>query len=144
MSLYEFSFVGLPEQVSEARELLAKFLTGTGVPAPAVDNAVLASGELMANAVMYSASGMPGGKVTLHSEVGPAWLKVDVLDQGRIPTGGERSLHQTATRPGEGGLGLFMVAALTTENGTFETADGQHSVWFRITWTSIPSQGVIA
>jgi serine/threonine-protein kinase RsbW len=75
------SFSGLPEAVSAARSFAAGFFP---VPATAADAALMTS-ELATNAVLYSASGLPGGTFTVSVSAIGGSLRVDVIDQGGPP-----------------------------------------------------------
>jgi anti-sigma regulatory factor (Ser/Thr protein kinase) len=41
--------------------------------------------ELFTNAILYSASRLPGGVVLVSVRPGPASIRVDIIDQGEIP-----------------------------------------------------------
>ena len=86
-------FAGCPESVSAARSWVAGFFPG---PAAAADAALMTS-ELFTNAILYSASRLPGGQVTVSVGVTGAMVRVDVVDQGAV-----RALHGRAARPGPG------------------------------------------
>jgi anti-sigma regulatory factor (Ser/Thr protein kinase) len=111
------SFPGRPESVSAARSWVAGFFP---VPATAADAALMTS-ELVTNAILYSASRLPGGRVTVSVSVGIAGgsLRVDVIDQGEIAP------RMTAARGL--GQGLALVAALADASG----ADGRDR-WFAL------------
>ncbi len=68
--------------------------------------------ELFTNAVLCSASGRPGGQVTVSVRTADGAIRVDVADQGAVPA-------CMATPPGLG-QGLALVAALADASG----ADG--------------------
>jgi anti-sigma regulatory factor (Ser/Thr protein kinase) len=109
------SFPGLPEAVSAARSWVAGFFP---VPATAADAALMTS-ELVTNAILYSASRLPGGQVTVSVGIAGGSLRVDVIDQGEIAT--------RMTAPRGLGLGLALVAALADASG----ADGRDR-WFAL------------
>jgi anti-sigma regulatory factor (Ser/Thr protein kinase) len=109
------SFPGLPEAVSAARSWVAGFFP---VPAAAADAALMTS-ELVTNAILHSASGLPGGRVTVGVGTAGGSLRVDVIDQGEIPP-------CMAARGGLG-QGLALVAALADASG----ADGRDR-WFAL------------
>ena len=75
------AFAGCPESVSAARSWVAGFFP---VPAAAADAALMTS-ELFTNAILYSASRLPGGRVTVSVGVTGAMVRVDVVDQGAVP-----------------------------------------------------------
>jgi anti-sigma regulatory factor (Ser/Thr protein kinase) len=75
------AFAGTPESVSEARAWVAGFLPGS----PAAADASLMTSELFTNAVLYSASRLPGGQVTVSVRTENGSARVDVIDQGEIP-----------------------------------------------------------
>ena len=75
------AFAGRPESVSAARAWVAGFLPGS----PAADDAALLTSELVTNAVLYSASRLPGGLVTVSVRTGNGSVRVDVIDQGDVP-----------------------------------------------------------
>jgi anti-sigma regulatory factor (Ser/Thr protein kinase) len=77
------SFAGRPESVSAARAWVAGFLPGS----PAADDVALLTSELFTNAVLYSASRLPGGLVTVSVRTGNGSVRVDVIDQGDVPPG---------------------------------------------------------
>ena len=107
------SFPGRPESVSAARSWVAGFLP---VPAAAADAALMTS-ELVTNAILYSASRLPGGQVTVSVGVAAGALRVDVIDQGAIAP--------CMAAPRGLGQGLALVAVLADASG----ADGTDR-WF--------------
>jgi anti-sigma regulatory factor (Ser/Thr protein kinase) len=108
-------FAGCPESVSAARSWVARFFPD---PATAADAALMTS-ELVTNAIQHSASGLPGGQVTVSVQAGDDTVRVDVTDQGAMPP----------CRPSHPGLGqgLAIVAALADASG----ADGPDR-WFML------------
>jgi anti-sigma regulatory factor (Ser/Thr protein kinase) len=106
---------GRPESASAARELTARCLAGS----PAADDAVLCVDELFANAVLHSASGLPGGEVTVIVSTGGGTARVDVIDEGPLPSG-----HRV---PGGLGEGIMIVSQLADTFG----ADGSDR-WFTV------------
>ena len=109
------SFPGHPESVSAARSWVAGFFP---VPATAADAALMTS-ELVTNAILYSASRLPGGQVTVSVGLAGGSLRVDVIDQGEIAP--------PMTAPRGLGQGLVLVAALADASG----ADGRDR-WFAL------------
>ena len=109
------SFPGLPEAVSAARSWVAGFFP---VPATAADAALMTS-ELVTNAILYSASGLPGGTFTVSVRAGDGPLRVDVTDQGVTAP--------CMATPRGLGQGLTLVAALADASG----ADGCDR-WFAL------------
>ncbi len=74
------SFAGRPESVGAARAWVAGFLPGS----PAADDVALLTSELVTNAVLHSASRLPGGIVTVGVRTGNGSVRVDVIDQGDV------------------------------------------------------------
>jgi len=109
------AFAGRPESVSAARSWVAGFFP---VPAAAADAALMTS-ELFTNAIMYSASRLPGGQVTVRVGTDGVSLRVDVIDQGEIAP--------RVAAPHGLGQGLALVAALADTSG----ADGRDR-WFAL------------
>ena len=109
------SFAGRPESVSAARSWVAGFFPG---PAAAADAALMTT-ELVTNAILYSASRLPGGHVTVSVGVAGGSVRVDVIDQGELPP--------RMAAPRGLGQGLAMVAALADASG----ADGRDR-WFAL------------
>jgi anti-sigma regulatory factor (Ser/Thr protein kinase) len=60
-------------------------VTGFLPGSPAADDAALMTSELFTNAILYSASRLPGGVVLVSVRTGNTWIRVDVFDQGDIP-----------------------------------------------------------
>ncbi len=107
------AFAGLPESVSAARSWVAGFFPS---PAAAADAALMTS-ELFTNAILYSASRLPGGHVTVSVGVTGAMVRVDVVDQGAV--------SPCMAAPHGLGAGLAIVSQLADESG----ADGTDR-WF--------------
>jgi anti-sigma regulatory factor (Ser/Thr protein kinase) len=106
-------FAGRPGSVSAARSWVAGFFASQSAP-----DAALMTSELFTNAITYSASRLPGGSVTVRVAAVSGMARVDVIDQGGMPS-----------RPPEphGGRGLAIVAALADVFG----ADGCDR-WFAL------------
>ena len=109
------AFAGLPESVAAARAWVTGFVPGSH----AADDAALLTSELFTNAILHSASRLPGGQVTVSVRTGGGIVRVDVTDQGELPPCFPR-------RPGLG-QGLALVAALADVFG----ADGADR-WFAL------------
>ncbi len=108
-------FPGLPESVREARAFAAGFLAA----GPSADDVALMTSELVTNAIRYSASGLPGGQVTVSVRPGAAALEVHVIDDGEMPS---------CFVPRRGlGKGLQIVGRLASASG----ADGR-DWWFTV------------
>jgi anti-sigma regulatory factor (Ser/Thr protein kinase) len=109
------AFPGLPESVSAARAWVAGFVSDS----PAADDAALLTSELVTNAILHSASRLPGGQVTVSVQTADGMVRVDVTDQGELPPCLSRSRGL--------GQGLALVAALADVFG----ADGPDR-WFAV------------
>jgi anti-sigma regulatory factor (Ser/Thr protein kinase) len=109
------AFAGLPESVSAARAWVAGFVPGS----PAATDAALMTSELFTNAILYSASGLPGGQVSVSVRTADGAIRVDVVDQGAVPP--------PAAVPRGLGKGLAIVSALADVFG----ADGCDH-WFAL------------
>ena len=108
-------FAGRPESVRAARSWVAGFLVGS----PSAADAALMTSELFTNAITYTASGLPGGSVTVKVAAGSGTARVDVIDQGEMLSSG--------TAPHGLGKGLVIVAQLAELFG----ADGCDR-WFAL------------
>lgn len=120
----ESRFAGEAEQVGAARHLVAGVL---GSDWPCVDDAVLLTSELAANAVMHSRSGRPGGKFTVRAAVKPGDYRwVEVQDEGGV--------WDSHTGSVEGGRGLEIVNTLASDWGRDGSPAAGWTVWARIDW----------
>lgn len=108
------AFPGRPEAVRAARSWVAGFFA-----APSAPDAALMASELVTNAIVHSASGLPGGSVTVTVTARCGMARVDVIDQGGMPP--------CATAPHGLGAGLAIVAQLADVFG----ADGCDR-WFAL------------
>lgn len=116
---------GQTRNVAEARAFVAKTL---GPGHPCRDTAVLLCSELVTNAVVHSASGLPGGTVTIVVLRLTGAVRVEVIDHG--------STASTPVVKGEvlapDGHGLFLVDQLADSWGYVLDQVGT-TVWFRLT-----------
>ena len=118
-------FPGRRDQIHLVRALLAGFLHGC----PAADDAVLLISELAANACAHSASGDPGGMLTVRAEIHPgSQVCAEVEDQGSPWDGGI-----SATQPPHG---LYLLRELSTDCGTRQGSEG----W--VTWFTIANPAI--
>lgn len=105
--LWRRVFPGLAEQARPAREFVAFLLSDLS----ALDDAMLATGELVANALRHTASSQPGGHFLVEVRRRPGSATIALTDQGSpkqpvIPAPDDLS---------ECGRGLYMVQALATD-----------------------------
>jgi serine/threonine-protein kinase RsbW len=115
-------FAGRPEQVGHARA----FVRGLLGDSPVTDAAVLLCSELAANAVLHSASALPGGQFNVRVEVcGRDYLGVEVEDQGGPWLAREPSQ--------EGGRGLLIVAEMASL-WEIRGDDRGRVIWARLDW----------
>jgi anti-sigma regulatory factor (Ser/Thr protein kinase) len=121
----ECRLAGEAGQVRAARRFIAELL---GDDWPDVDDAMLLTSELAANAVLHSASGRPGGKFTVRARVQPRdFLWVEVEDEGG-------SWTETAG-DSERGRGLDIVNAIADEWGKDGGPVTGWIVWARVDWS---------
>lgn len=122
---------GQPETLALARAWVLGLLP-TGCPR--ADDVALVVSELATNAVIHSASGMPGGVVDVLVDIELDAVAVAVVDQGPalVP----------AMRPdGESGRGLQIVTALADAYEVTTTPAGR-TVWCRLDWPN-PQKGAL-
>jgi anti-sigma regulatory factor (Ser/Thr protein kinase) len=114
------AYVAEPSQVREARRFLAEVLDGH----PAADDAVACLSELIANAVIHSASAH-GGKVTVRAAVlHGGRLRVEVQDDGG-------PWRRADGVDGDSGRGLLIVGKLASAWGITEVSGGRVA-WFEM------------
>ena len=109
------AFAGLPSQSPRPAP-------GSPASCPAPlrpDDVALLTSELVTNAILHSASRLPGGQVTVSVQAADGMVRVDVTDQGELPPRFPRSRGL--------GQGLALVAALADVFG----ADGPDR-WFAV------------
>jgi serine/threonine-protein kinase RsbW len=121
------AFPGKPDQVASARAFIRSALGNC----PALDDIVLLTSELCANATRHSASADGGTfEVTVHHRRESA--RIEVRDDGGSATSPQaRDLGQ----PSEDGRGLGIVAALADHWGYHDDEHGR-VVFFELTWTT--------
>jgi serine/threonine-protein kinase RsbW len=128
------TFRGVPEQVRVARGWLTQIVDGFA----AVDEVLLACSELVANAIMHSESGRPGGYFTVRLAIRADIVRVEVLDEGGPWPGGHGrsgfSGGQAEEDASQCGRGLAIVAAITDAWGIAGDQDG------RTAWCEIRSE----
>ena len=127
----------VPAHASRAagvRTMVAECLTHLCLPPEPLDNAVLATGELFANAVGHGSSG-PADTITVTLERTGRELRVTVADRSSaLP-------RPRTTEPAmESGRGLAIVAALTADWGIAPPDPGTtgKKVWFTLVLHGMP------
>lgn len=117
------SFPGTPAHLAAARSFVCSCLPAS---CPRRDDAALLTSELATNAVLHSASGLPGGSYQVLVDLGAHTVEVTVIDQGPAPV--------PARRPDEeGGFGLGLVAELADAYDSRPGPAGR-TVWCRLDW----------
>ncbi|MFJ1555188.1 ATP-binding protein [Streptomyces mirabilis] len=125
-----FALPAAPASVGMARRDVREWLTEWGIDPETRDNAILVTSELVTNALTHTASEW----IVCRVHVAEERLHIEVEDQHRgwsLPA---------RRRPGpydQGGRGLLLVGALSSDWGVTDTADGSG----RIVWALLPSKG---
>jgi anti-sigma regulatory factor (Ser/Thr protein kinase) len=121
---------GRPGEVSGARAFMTKTLATVG-KALCVDSdaATLLTSELVTNAIQHTASGAPGGTVTIVVVDVPDGILVEVIDDGAA---GTPVVKDDLLSPN--GHGLFLVQQLSTRWGYLRDPGGT-TVWFHLAGT---------
>ncbi|MFE6487073.1 ATP-binding protein [Streptomyces sp. NPDC057757] len=117
-----------PSRASGVRTMVAEYLLRLRLPPDCVDNAVLATGELFANAIRHGSSGA-GDAITVTIECTRRDLRVTVADRSSaLP------YPRTADRAEESGRGLAIVTALADDWGIAPPEPGTTGkrVWFTL------------
>ena len=114
-------FPGRPDQLRQIRVAVWTFLDGC----PAADDVVLLLSEIAANAIAHSASGGPGGTLTVRvSHVPGDHIRAEVQDAGSDWHG---DIARSASHP----HGLYLLLALASACGT-DGSGRSRTVWFRV------------
>ncbi|GLZ14513.1 hypothetical protein Acsp04_47480 [Actinomadura sp. NBRC 104425] len=105
------SFPGEPGEASNARRFVATLLDDC----PCLDEVLMATGELVVNALRHTKSGGPGGRFTVEVGRSGRLVGVAVTDQG----GPSEPSVVVAGEMDETGRGLRMVSTMATGWGWF-------------------------
>lgn len=125
-----FALPAAPASVGVARRNVRESLTEWGMDAETCDNAVLVTSELVTNALTHTASEWIVCRVHIAEER----LHIEVEDQHR---GWTLPAQRRPDPDDQGGRGLLLVGALSSDWGVRDTADGSG----RIVWAVLPSEG---
>jgi anti-sigma regulatory factor (Ser/Thr protein kinase) len=117
---------GRPEEVRGARAFVARTLSVGQAPTVDVDTATLLTSELVTNAVLHTASGAPGGTVTIVVVDVADGVLIEVIDDGSAGTPVVKDDLLTAN-----GHGLYLVQQLTAQWGYLRDPAGT-TVWFHL------------
>lgn len=117
-------FPGVAESVHCARDFARAVL---GPQHPALDTVDLLTTELVANAIAYTRSGLPGGRLTVIVQADRDGVLVCVEDGGAA-AGPQLAADTVGIE--EHGHGLRLVDVLADEWGSRGGPDGR-TVWFR-------------
>ncbi|WP_314410730.1 ATP-binding protein [Streptomyces kroppenstedtii] len=126
-----FGLPPTPASVGLARRNVTELLTAWGTDPEACDNAVLVTSELVTNALTHTAS----ERIVCRLRSDGQRIQLEVEDQNRglsIPA------QRTARLDDQGGRGLMLVAVLSTDWGTRDTAHGSG----RVVWAVLPARSV--
>lgn len=120
------TFRGEVGHVPLARDFVRRYLGHSPCSAEAVQDILVCTTELAANAVLHSRSGLPGGHFSVAVTVcAGQWVRVAVEDLG-----GPWTPCEIADGGTEGGRGLGIVSALSADMGITGGASGR-TAWFR-------------
>jgi serine/threonine-protein kinase RsbW len=124
-------FRGEPFEVGRARSWIARLLPAC----EPLDDLLIFTSELAANAVTHTRSGKPGGWFAVEVTWSPRTARVVVGDQGsdEIPTSNPGPPDDDADL--ETGRGLLLVAAMSAAWGTAGDAEARW-LWADVDWRS--------
>lgn len=109
--------------VRAARETLTGDLAARGIPAEAVDDAVLVVSEILSNALKH-ARPLESGQLQVSWVVGSGAIEIRVTDGGSS----QQPNIQAPSLSSLGGRGLSIVDSLCSDWGVRQDADG-NTVW---------------
>ncbi|MDA2814145.1 ATP-binding protein [Nocardiopsis sp. RSe5-2] len=113
--VFRCSLPGELTAAAQARDWAAATLTHRlGLAPDTAETAKLLVSETVTNAVLHTASGRPGGSVTVELHPGPASVRIEVHDAGGAATAPR---PVPAAPDAVHGRGLALVAALASEWG---------------------------
>jgi anti-sigma regulatory factor (Ser/Thr protein kinase) len=119
----QFDLVPEAGSARAARRAVAEVLSSWGLPAYAVDDAVLIVSELVANAVLHARD---EAALELEITFGGAWLRVSVSDGSAV-----RPSARAAERNHENGRGMAIIDALSDRWGVEGRGRGKR-IWFEV------------
>jgi len=121
------TITGNAKEVSGARAFVAQTLSAVGkTPAVDSDAATLLTSELVTNAIQHTASGAPGGTVTIVVVDVADGVLIEVIDDGSAGTPVVKDDLLTTD-----GHGLYLVQQLTAQWGYLRDSAGT-TVWFHL------------
>lgn len=120
VSSWARAFPGTPAHAGAARRFVAGLLPGS----PLCDDAVVILSELFTNAILHTASGMPGGLVIVQVSRWRRGMRIAVTDQGSAgqPVIGDPAV---GAEPAESGHGLYLAACLASHLDWHDDATGR-------------------
>ncbi|MEU4171933.1 ATP-binding protein [Streptomyces sp. NPDC026665] len=123
-----------PSRVPAVRIMVAEYLTRLRLPAGRVEDAVLAAGELLTNALRHGSPDRDD-TITVAIDCDPRELRVSVADRSpALPAA------RTAGGTEESGRGLTLIAALSDDWGVAPAEPGTKGkkVWFSMLLQAVP------
>ena len=117
------SFLGLPQQIGEARQWATRTLTGWGLTAP--EQFTLVVTELATNALDHTHSAGESGQFTRRLALHQDHIRVTVRDAG--PRRGRTPTRRTPPLSAQHGRGLALVDALTLSWGPLKVGTGVYA-----------------
>ncbi|MEV6197662.1 ATP-binding protein [Streptomyces sp. NPDC051920] len=123
-----------PSRVPAVRVMVAAYLTRLRLPAERVDDAVLAAGELLTNALRHGSPDRDD-TITVAIDCDRRELRVSVADRSpALPAA------RTAGGTEESGRGLTLIAALSDDWGVAPAEPGTRGkkVWFSMVLQAVP------
>lgn len=106
------------------RGVLGEVLDGAGVD---LDDVEVMASEVATNAVLYTASGRPGGRLWAAVIATDDVVRVEITDQG-----GAHSEPRIPAYAGLGGRGLLLVQELSARWDWCRNSAGRTTVWFEV------------
>jgi anti-sigma regulatory factor (Ser/Thr protein kinase) len=125
MLISALAIPGHPAHVQVAREFTALVLGAHSRDDEGI--AALLVSELVTNSLQHTASGQPGGTITVIVAVAPGETLIEVTDNG----GAGEPVPRAPGDGDEGGRGLHLVAELSDAWG-YHRREAQLTTWFQL------------
>lgn len=112
----KLEFLGLPENVSFSRVVVAAFASQLGFTLDDLEEIKVATSEAVSNAIIHGYQNQPGGVIRLESCLGNNWLEIKIEDDGVGIANIEQAMQPAYTTCSERmGLGFSFMQSFMDE-----------------------------